>query len=109
MTELWEILVPTQRQDGTPIHTRFHRVWDSKVCAITGGLTVYYPAKGQWVSPEGNVVYDRMIPVRIACTEDQIRFIMQLTLDYYGEEAIFAYRVSDTVLTLTKGGGIVAS
>jgi hypothetical protein len=48
--ELWEVLVPTETGDGRggkkPIHTRYHKVWDAKVRAITGGLTVLTPAKG---------------------------------------------------------------
>lgn len=31
----WEILVPTQTNEGKPIRTRFHRVWDDKVEVIT--------------------------------------------------------------------------
>lgn len=38
---MWEILVPTTKRIivGSPYYTtRFHRVWDAKVRAITGGL-----------------------------------------------------------------------
>jgi hypothetical protein len=57
---LWEILVPTERRkkgakgETRYYTTRYHRVWDSKVRAITGGLTILPPTKGQWVSPEGS-------------------------------------------------------
>ena len=70
-SELWEILVPTQYPSGKPIRTRFHRVWDEKVRAITGGLTILAVAKGTWTSPDGEVFRERMIPVRIACQEDR--------------------------------------
>ena len=73
MKYLWEILVPTvRRKDGKPIRTRYHRVWDGKVRAIAGGLTILQPAKGQWVSPSGELFSERMIPVRVACSEEQI-------------------------------------
>lgn len=98
MCQLWEILVPTIRNDGRPIHTRFHRGWDAKVLAITGGLTTHSPAKVQWLSGEGKLLAERMIPVRIACTEEQINRISDLTAAYYGQEAVMFYRVTDKVV-----------
>jgi hypothetical protein len=65
--QLWEILVPTVRNDGSPIRVRFHRVWDSHVRKISGGLTILPVAKGQWL--DGDKLYaERMIPVRILAT-----------------------------------------
>jgi hypothetical protein len=79
---LWEILVPTTRNDGRPIRTRFHRVWDEKVRAITGGLTITPPVKGQWVSMTDEDLYiERMIPVRIMCSEAHIMDIVKMTKD----------------------------
>jgi len=97
--ELWEILVPTVRPDGRPIHTRFHKVWDEKVRVISGGLTILQPAKGQWVHPEeGTLLAERMIPVRIMCTRHEIEQIIDITLEYYDQVAVMAYRVSDIVI-----------
>ncbi len=98
MKQLWEILVPTVRNDGRAIRTRFHRVWDEKVREIAGGLTILTPAKGQWVNTKGNLFHERMIPVRIACTKEQILAIMDMTAAYYEQEAIFAAKVSDEVI-----------
>lgn len=103
MLELWEVLVPTIRNNGKPIRTRFHRVWDKKVRALTNGLTVLTPAKGQWVSAEGELFEERMIPVRIACTGEQLSEVLKITADYYEQKAIFAYRISDTVKIYTRG------
>jgi hypothetical protein len=100
--ELWEVLVPTVRRDGRPIRTRFHRVWDAKVRALTGGLTILPVARGQWVSPEGELFAERMIPVRIACTREQIIEIVKFSLDYYEQLAIMAYRVSECVLIVER-------
>jgi hypothetical protein len=96
--ELWEVLVPTARNDGRPFRTRYHRVWDAKVRKITGGLTIFPVAKGQWVSPDGQLFAERMIPVRIAATEAQISEIVDLTIQYYDQEAVLAYRVSNHVI-----------
>jgi len=100
--ELWEILVPTIRKDGRLIHTRFHRVWDKQVREITGGLTIFPPSKGQWVSPDGKLFIERMIPVRIACTRAQIELIIDLTITYYEQLAVMAYKISDEVIIKEK-------
>lgn len=94
---LWEILVPTII-DGKPVRLRYHRVWDSKVRAIANGLTILTPTKGQWVSPTGDLFVERMIPVRIACSEVDIHKIADLTAAYYKQKAVMFYRVSDIVV-----------
>lgn len=101
--ELWEILVPTQRNDGRPIHTRFHRIWDKKVREITGGLTILPVVKGQWVNV-GTLFSERMIPVRIACTRAQIDQIVDMTIEYYEQIAVMAYKISDEVIIRNKNG-----
>lgn len=96
--KLYEILVPTIRNDGRPISTRYHRVWDAKIIEISGGLTILSPAKGTWVSPDSKVFKERMIPVRIMCDEKDIEKIIDFTIDYYEQEAILAYVVSNEVI-----------
>lgn len=96
--ELWEILVPTQSNKGTPFRTRYHRVWDEKVRKITGGLTILPVNKGQWISPTGSLFIERMIPVRIACTLKQIEEIIDMTAKYYNQEAVMAYQISNQVI-----------
>ena len=101
MKKLWEILVPTvMERDGKlrPIRTRYHRVWDEQIRAISNGLTILEPAKGQWVSPEGKLFSEKMIPVRIACTEEDIRKIANLTAQYYRQKAVMYYVVSKRVV-----------
>jgi len=95
--ELWELLVPTVRKDGKPFHTRFHRVWDRKVEEISGGLTILVPGKGIWAH-EGVSIRERMIPVRVMCTREQIEKIIDLTLEYYDQTAVMAYRISDEIV-----------
>lgn len=107
--ELWEILVPTEyrlevQKDGTPKYyrKRFHQVWDKKVRDITGGLTILAPSKGQWVSPQGDLFVERMIPVRIACTRDQIDTIIDMTIKYYDQLAVMAIKISEEVIIRNK-------
>lgn len=96
--KLFEILVPTKRNNGKPIHTRFHRVWDAKVKAISGGLTIFPPAKGLWVAPDGAEFRERMIPVRIACSENEIETIADMSAEYYEQRAIMYWLVSEKVV-----------
>ncbi len=98
MVSLYEILVPCKTNNGKPIRTRQHREWDRRVRRITHGLTVLPPAKGQWVSPSGELFDERMIPVRIAATADQMEQIADLTAKFYNQEAVMYYRISDEVV-----------
>lgn len=95
---LWEILVPTVRNDGRPYRLKYHRVWDEKVRAISGGMSICTPIHGRWVSETGQIFSERMIPVRVAATVDQINEIIDFTLVYYDQMAIMAYRITDYVI-----------
>jgi hypothetical protein len=93
---LWEIMVPCNYNDGTPVKTKHHKYWDRKVREITGGLTIMKPAKGQWLD-KGILYEDKVIPVRIACIEDHIDEIIKLTLYHYDQVAVMAYMISNNV------------
>jgi hypothetical protein len=96
---LWEILVPTMRRvDGKPYRLRYHRVWDAKVRAISGGLTIMKASVGQWVSPDNELFVERMIPVRFVATDDQMDEIVDMTIRYYDQLAVMVYKISDTVI-----------
>lgn len=99
---LWEILIPTVRNDGKPFKTKYHRVWDEKVRKISGGLTIQNVAKGQWVSPNDELFVERMIPVRILATEDEINEIIKVTMNYYDQEAILVYEISNNVKLVNR-------
>ena len=101
--KLWEILVPTKRNDGTPFRTRYHKVWDAKVREISGGLTVMPVAKGQWVYKD-ELFEERMIPVRIIATREEIEAVIDLTMLYYDQLAVLAYLVSETVILRHSDG-----
>ncbi len=93
--------MPTVRRiEGTPYKTRYHRVWDDKVKAITNGLTIHSPVKGVWVSDENDTYRERMIPVRIMATREQIIRIGEMTKSYYDQLAVLVYRVGDDCITI---------
>jgi len=98
-TYLYEILVPCQWNDGTPIRTRHHKAWDEKVRAVSGGLTVYTPAKGQW-EHEGELFAERVIPVRILCTREQMAKIVDITMVHYEQLAVMCYIVAITATVI---------
>lgn len=99
---LWEVLVPTERPDapGKFFTTRYHKIFDERVRQIAGGLTILRPAIGYWTSEteDGKVYRERMIPVRIACTREQIESISDIVASYYEQLAVFCYKVSDEVI-----------
>lgn len=97
---LFEILVPTVKSFDPPKYytTRYHKVWDAKVREISGGLTILKPVKGEWVAPTGETFSERMIPVRVCCTEKEIDKIADLTASYYNQKAVMYYKVSDYVV-----------
>ena len=92
--QTWEILVPYKMGRKT-VQVPYHQEWDEKVRQITGGLTIHKVAKGQWVSPStGKLHKELMIPVRIACSEEQIRQIAAITIEHYKQEAVMVSLVA---------------
>ena len=102
---MWEILVPTERrlEPGKYYTTRYHRVWDSKVREITHGLTIMSPVRGQWVNPStGQLFKERMIPVRVIATREEIEKVVDFTLAYYDQLAVLCFKISDEVIIRFK-------
>jgi hypothetical protein len=97
MKLLYEILVPTMFGDTqTPIGTRHHKHWDVRVQAISGGLTILSPARGKWIY-KGIEYPERVIPVRIMCTEPEIKEIVRITIEHYRQKAVMYYVLSNDV------------
>ena len=98
MNELWEILVPTIMNDK-PVRKKHHQQWDKYVRKFSGGLTVLHPVKGQWIEPDsGELLNERMIPVRVACQRKDIDKIIDFTLRHYNQRAVMAYKLSTEVI-----------
>ena len=100
--KLWEILVPKYSNQGIEYDIQYHNGWDKKVRDISGGITILKSAKGQWKNPEGKLFEDKMIPVRIFCSEKIIDKIIGFTLDYYKQESVMAYEISSNVKLVHK-------
>ena len=100
---MYQILVPTvRRSNGRPYRLRYHRVWDAQVRAISGGLTILPPTKGQWVNPaDGELFVERMIPVQVVATPEQMSKIAAMTCQYYDQLAILYWEVSASVTFVT--------
>ena len=98
--KIYEILVPTMYGDTeTPISTRHHKNWDAYIRKITGGLTIFGVAKGQWVHNDTKKLYvERVIPVRVACNESEIKGLIKFTLAHYRQKAVMYYLVSSEVV-----------
>lgn len=94
---MWEILVPAS-WGKTRFTYEHHKEWDVFVKEIAKGLTIYRGVKGEWVSPDGELFKDRIIPVRIACSEEDIHKIIDFTIKHYNQEAVLAYKISDQVI-----------
>jgi hypothetical protein len=98
---LWEILVPTRFDDTQEaISLDHHREWDRLVREVSGGLTMLRSATGQWVHM-GEVQEERVIPVRLIATREQMEEIAKFTARYYRQKVIMAYKISDEVLFMT--------
>lgn len=50
--------------------------------------------KGQWVCPEGKTYKEIMIPVRIMCTPEQLKEIVDYSLEFYQQKAIMVTLIS---------------
>jgi len=100
---MWEILVPTAGNDGTPFSVRHHRTWDEHVKSLAGGMTLLKPVRGSWVDPSSSAEYtERMIPVRIVCTEAQIIEICKETARMYDQVAVLVTLVAERTIFVTN-------
>lgn len=90
--------MPVADNQGRKIPVSYHRRWDSAVRAIAGGLTIFEPAKGEWLHLDSKLFSEKMIPVRISCADAAIAQIADLTARHYKQKAVMYYRVSDQVI-----------
>lgn len=108
-TPLWEILVPTASNAGRPFTTRQHRQWDAHIKNVAGGMTLIQPVRGSWIEPtSGEEFTERMIPVRIMCTREQIINICKETARFYDQHAVLATLVASETVLITNPTASVA-
>lgn len=96
-TKLWEILVPASSPEKR-FSLAHHKQWDEYVKSLAGGLTILKAAKGEWISPSGQLFKDKVIPVRIMCEKRHIKMIIDFTIKHYDQEAVLAYKISNKVI-----------
>lgn len=102
-TPLWEVLVPTVSNYGRPFTVRHHRQWDAMVKQIAGGMTLVQPVRDSWVDPETSTEYtERVIPVRVMCTREQIVEICKETARFYDQLAVLATLVATETVLVTN-------
>lgn len=82
----------------------YHQEWDEFVRNVTGGLTIHRAARGQWEDRDGKLYKEIMIPVRIACTQEQIAEIAEFTIQHYKQKAVFVTLVSEKTLIFYADG-----
>jgi hypothetical protein len=69
--------------------------WDKRVRKISNGLTILPPAKGQWVNEKDGTLYvERVIPVMIIATADQMKKISKITAKHYDQIAVMYFKMS---------------
>lgn len=102
--KLWEILVPVfDDKHKMEWSVEYHHEWDKHVRGISGGLTINKRARGIWTSPGTEKIFqEKVIPVRIFCSMLEIEEIIDYTLEYYDQEAVMCYLISDTVFIKYK-------
>ena len=75
-----------------------HQEWDERVREISGGMTILSVVKGQWLHPSGELFAEPMIPVRLIATKVALEDIITFTMDFYEQEAVMAYHISDQII-----------
>ena len=60
-------------------------------------------AKGQWEFHE-KLYQERVIPVQVVASREQIEQIVNITMEYYDQLAVMAYKLSDDVILRHRDG-----
>ena len=101
--KLYEILVPAGTEEGNELPLGYHKEWDDYVTSLCGGLTILRSTKGRWIDHrDGQEFSEKMIPVRVYCTRDQLDEIIDFTMEHYVQRAVLAYCVSEEVILRHK-------
>lgn len=90
---MWTILVP-HIKNGFELHQKF----DDYVIDIAGGLSVLMPTiKGKWQSKQKDLFIERMIPVNVYCTKEQMKSIVGFAAKHYNQKAICYWLAAEEV------------
>lgn len=102
MKKLFEIIVPKYRdnQDGT-FNVVSQDTFDAlfQYCVeLSGGLTVLPESQGMWVNPDGKLVSEPVIPVRVIVTAEQALSIAKLVAIEFNQKEVLVYEVSNGII-----------
>ena len=96
MNTLYEMLIPTQFNDGQS--TAQEQVAFQNDCLkLAGGYTELGQATGAWKSPDGHVYHDATIPFRVACDAATAHHLAVDAKALFKQEAVILYPVSSGV------------
>jgi len=93
--KLFEILIPAERK------LEHHLDWDAKVTSITGGLSIMPIIRGHWQSDLECIVREKMVPVRLIASDEQMLQIAQLTGEHYQQKSIMYYVISQEAFVVS--------
>jgi hypothetical protein len=94
---VWRIMVPQADNRERRFSARHHLNWQHTVINISGGWTIHEPARGAW-KDDGEVQFEKMRPVDIVCTAEQIKEIVEMTAHHYMQIEVLAYEVSNNII-----------
>jgi len=97
MKSLYEILIPVVANDGQTFCAEHNECWRKMVRGLCNGLTVFQQVSGEWVSPNGQLFAEQMVPVRVLATANDIKRISDYSAKHYQQEAIMFHKVTDHV------------
>jgi len=101
--EMWEFLLPMINVARHRITFTEYLEWGNEVKKITTGLVLLPFENASWCDSDGVLFKDGMVPVRVTCNKEHVQDIIELTLTYYQQPAIMAYKISDTCVVRNSG------
>jgi hypothetical protein len=62
-------------------------------------MTILSPAKGHWIDDsDGKLYVDRVIPVNLIATEEDMEAIAKITMSHYDQLAVMFFKLSDRAI-----------
>lgn len=94
---LYEILIPVNYNDGTPIPEYLRQEWIRNATALAGGSTVLPEVQGKWY--QNDFLYaEPMTPVRIALADGfSLGTLIEDAKRWFHQEVIMYYVLSTEV------------
>lgn len=94
---LYEILIPVNYNDGTPIPDYLRQEWIRYATVLAGGSTVRPNVRGQWYY-NGHTYDEPMTPVQIAVPAPEgLDELVTLAKEWFQQETIMYYVISNEV------------